>query len=78
MVVFMTQFSRHGVLCGAELWNVHVIVLVKGVLSFNFCEFLNPAAMPTVHDWINNPLGIVNEMFGKKQQSKCVFLTYTV
>ncbi|CAM4726768.1 unnamed protein product [Leuciscus chuanchicus] len=65
----MTQFSRHGVLCGAELWNVQVVVLVKGVLSFNFCEFLNPAAMPTVHDWINNPLGIVDEMFAQSHSS---------
>lgn len=31
--------------------------------------------MPTVHDWINNPLGVVDGMFGKKQQSKCVFPT---
>lgn len=40
MVVFMTQFSRHDVLCGTELWNVLVVVLVKAVLVLTFVSFL--------------------------------------
>lgn len=34
-------------------------------ISFNFCLFINLAAMPTVDDWINNPLGVVDGLFGK-------------
>lgn len=34
-------------------------------ISFNFYLFINRAAMPTVDDWINNPLGIVDGLFGK-------------
>ncbi len=39
-------------------------------ISFTFWAFQNPTAMPTVHDWINNPLGVVDGLFGKTQQSK--------
>lgn len=45
-------------------------------ISFNFCLFINLAAMPTVDDWINNPLGVVDGLFGKTQWLK--FLLFRV
>lgn len=33
--------------------------------------------MPSAHDWINNPLGVVEGMFGKKQTCERMFACLT-